>query len=45
MKRKYANMTDILTYDDFFRRVIGRLRIFLWQILAALFTEPAINPA
>ncbi|MET4324175.1 IS5 family transposase [Bradyrhizobium sp. RT5a] len=28
-----------------FRRLIRWLRILLWQILAALFTEPAINPA
>jgi transposase, IS5 family len=28
-----------------FRRLIRWLRILLWQILSALFSQPAINPA
>jgi hypothetical protein len=37
---------SVLAAADYnFRRLIRWLRILLWQILSALFAEPAINPA
>ena len=44
-RRGDANNAVLAAAGYNFRRLIRWLRILLWQILSALFAEPAINPA
>jgi IS5 family transposase len=44
-RRGDANNAVLAAVGYNFRRLIRWLRILLWQILAALFAEPAINLA